>query len=67
MLKSLIILALLASPQARDLPLAVSVVPVPVLPSPQTDCEICKLFVEHVMTESADDAELICQLIKVCT
>lgn len=65
MLKSLIILALLASPQARDLPLAVPVVPV--LPSPQTDCELCKLFVEHVMTESADDAELICQLVKICT
>ena len=63
MLKSLIILALLASPQARDLPLTA---PIQSLPSPQTDCELCKLFVEHVMTESADDAELICQLVKVC-
>jgi hypothetical protein len=58
MLKSLIILTLLSTAtQTRDLPV---VVPLP----PSNECELCKVFVEHVMHETPED---ICKFVKVCT
>jgi hypothetical protein len=62
MLKSLIILTLLSTAtQTRDLPLTIPVV-VPLPPS--NECELCKVFVEHVMHETP---EYICKFVTVCT
>lgn len=62
MLKSLIIMTLLTTAtQTRDLPLPVPVVvPLP----PPNECDLCKVFVEHVMHETPED---ICKFVKVCT
>lgn len=64
MLKSLIILTLLSTAtQTRDLPMPLPVPVVVPLP-PSNECELCKVFVEHVMHETPED---ICKFVKVCT